>query len=238
MPISYQSNQNIANVQTGAMVSYMNKVYRWMAIGLLITALIAYYIAAQPAIIQTLVKHIWIVYASLILQLGLVIYISASIERKSYATLLGIYLGYSVLSGITFSLIFLLYTQASINSAFFVTAIAFGGLSLFGYTTKKDLGPIGTFCMMALFGFIGIMVILMIFPKWMTSSMQIFIGIAGVLIFSGLTAYDTQKIKQNLLMAQDGQTAEKLAIVGALTLYLDFINLFLSFLRLMGQRNN
>ena len=148
-----------------------------------------------------------------------------------------IYLAYAALTGLTLSVIFLIYTQDSIEQVFMITSFAFAGLSAFGYFTKRDLGPIGTFCTMGLFGLVGFSLISLFFPSLMTSQVSYVYSLAGVLIFSGLTAYDTQKIKASNILGNEGTDEDhKETIFGALTLYLDFINLFMMLLRLMGGR--
>mgnify|MGYP000408299881 CR=1 FL=1 len=166
-----------------------------------------------------------------------VLYLSLAIKRMSAATATLVYLIYAALTGLTFSVIFLVYTQESIASVFGLTAFAFAGLSGFGYFTKRDLGPIGSFCMMGLFGMIGFALLSIFMPSLMGGvSGQVYSAI-GVLVFAGLTAYDTQKIKSLNILGNEG-TAEdhKETIFGALTLYLDFINLFMMLLRLTGKR--
>ena len=175
-------------------------------------------------------------WAVIIAQFGVVLGLSAMIQRMSAVMATGLFLLYSALTGITFSTIFLIYTQSSIQSAFFTTAIGFAGLSAFGLFTKKDLGPVGTFCTMGLFGLIGYSLLAIFFPAMMGGTAGLVFSLIGLLIFAGLTAYDTQKIK---LMGQHAINAEersKITVLGALTLYLDFINLFLIILRFTGDR--
>lgn len=228
---NYQSSDAGISVTNQQAVGFMSRVYRWMAFGVLITALVAHFVAITPQVFEAIFKQPIFFWGIIIAQLGMVFYLSYAINRISAGMATILYLVYSALVGLTLSVIFMVYTQQSINAAFIVTAVAFAGLSAFGYFTKRDLGPIGTFCTMALFGLIAVMVLALFIPKLMGGTMQIIIGVAGVIIFSGLTAYDTQKIKS--LAYGDNQNA---AISGALALYLDFINLFLSILRLFGQR--
>jgi len=159
-------------------------------------------------------------------------------EKMSAMMATAVYLGYAVLTGSTLSVIFLSYDLGTIQNAFFVTTVSFMGLSLFGMTTKKDLGPVGTFCGMALFGLIGVGILMMFFPGTSGGTMGLMYNIGGVLIFAGLTAADTQKIKEMNVIGNEGTEEDhKEAIYGALTLYLDFINLFLHILRLLGRRD-
>nr|BDT28728.1 Bax inhibitor-1/YccA family protein [Bacteriovorax sp. HI3] len=218
------------------MAGFMTRVYQWMAIGVLLTAGISTYIGNNDQMAMTIVQNRFLFWAVIIAQFGVVLGLSAMIQRMSAVMATGLFLLYSALTGVTFSTIFLIYTQASIQSAFFTTAIGFAGLSAFGLFTKKDLGPIGTFCTMGLFGLIGYSLLAIFFPAMMGGTAGLVFSLIGLLIFAGLTAYDTQKIK---LMGQHAINAEersKITVLGALTLYLDFINLFLIILRFTGDR--
>jgi uncharacterized protein len=208
--------------------------------GILLSALVATSLANSPELVMGLIQNRVLFYGMLFAQIGIVIALSAAVARLSTATATALYLAYAALTGATLSTLFLLYTRESISSVFLTTACGFGGLSFIGYTTKRDLGPIGTFCSMALFGLIGWALLSFFFPSLMGAGAANVYSILGVLIFSGLTAYDTQKIK-NLALREGyygaGAAVErKAAIYGALTLYLDFINLFLMLLRLLGDR--
>jgi len=175
-------------------------------------------------------------YTPLILMLGtlgLVFFISFRINRLQYTTALGLFMVYAALLGAALTSIFVVYTGGSITRVFFVSAASFGALSLYGYTTQRDLSPIGSFLIMGLFGLIIAMVV-NIFLK--SSGLDFVISAAGVLIFAGLTAWDTQKIKEMYDVNDDGTISGRKAVMGALTLYLDFINLFLMLLRLLGDR--
>ncbi len=216
---------------------FMSGVYKWMCIGILITFGISYYVSITPSLIQTILMNKILFYGLIIAELGAVIYLSAMVNKISAMSATMVYIIYSALTGLTMSVIFLVYTKESIQSAFILTSFSFAGLSIFGYMTKKDLGPIGTFCHMGLWGLIGFGFISLFFPSMMTSTASKVYGIAGVIIFSGLTAYDTQKIKNMNIIGNEGTEEDhKETIMGALTLYLDFINLFLHILRLMGNR--
>jgi FtsH-binding integral membrane protein len=149
---------------------------------------------------------------------------------------MGLFLLYSALTGVTFSTIFLVYSLPSIQSAFFTTAVGFAGLSAFGYITKRDLGPVGSFCMMGLFGLVGYSILAMFFPSMMGGNANFIYSLVGLLIFAGLTAYDTQKIKLMGQHAVNADERQKVTVLGALTLYMDFINLFLMILRFTGDR--
>lgn len=230
---SYYTPEQIAEENA----RFMNKVYTWMTMGLLITSLISYFVGTDEQLVMSIVTNKILFWGMIIAQFGLVIGLSAFIKKLSALTSTALFLAYAALTGVTFSTIFLAYTQDSIMSAFATTVVAFGGLSAFGYMTKKDLGPIGTFCTMGLFGLIGFYLISMFFPSLNTGIAYQVTGIAGLIIFAGLTAYDTQKIKSMNIIGNEGtEEDQKEAIFGALTLYLDFINLFLYILRFMGDR--
>ncbi len=216
---------------------FMAKVYRWMSGGILITGLVSYSMSQNEQLMLWMMANRMLFFGLILVQLGLVAFLSFRIQKMSATTATLTYLGYATLTGVTLSSIFLIYTQASIQSAFFTTACAFAGLSIFGYFTKRDLGPIGSFCTMGVFGLIGFSLLSLFFPSIMGGTAEKVYGIGGIIIFAGLTAYDTQKIKNINIIGNEG-TAEdhKEAIFGALTLYLDFINLFLFILRMMGDR--
>ncbi len=216
---------------------FMSGVYKWMTFGILLTGFISYYVASSPNIVMTIVTNKILFYGLIIAQLGAVFYLSMMIQKISAVTATLVYLLYASLTGLTLSTIFLVYTSDSISSAFFVTCFSFAGLSAFGYITKRDLGPIGTFCHMGLWGLIGFSILSFFFPGMLGSATQMTFSICGVVIFAGLTAYDTQKIKNMNIIGNEGTEEDhKETIIGALTLYLDFINLFLMILRLMGNR--
>jgi len=214
----------------------MRKVYLWMAMALVITGLTAFYVASSETIMTTLISNQMLFWGLAIAEIGLVIGLSAAINKLSLTTATLLFVAYSVINGVTMSFIFLVYTMSSITSVFFITAATFAAMAAFGYFTKTDLTSMGKILMMALIGLI-IATIVNIFLK--SSGMELILNYLGVLIFVGLTAYDSQKIKQMLLEAPDaGESAQKVALLGALSLYLDFINLFLYLLRLFGTRRD
>ena len=218
---------------TSALPVLMRKVYTWMALALVITGVTAYGVANSPAILQMIVTNKILFFGLLIGELALVWGVSAMIDRLSLTTATLLFVLYSVINGVTLSFIFLAYTYQSITSVFFITAGTFAAMALFGYFTKTDLSSIGRILFMALIGLI-IATIVNIFVK--SSGLGLILNYVGVLIFVGLTAWDTQKIKQMLATAADtGETAQKVALMGALSLYLDFINLFLYLLRIFGS---
>src|SRR5579885_1036308 len=174
---------------------FMSRVYGWMTAGLCITGAVAWNVAGSPALVQTIFGNRLLFWVLIIAQLGAVLALSALINRISAFTATVIYCLYAALTGLTLSIIFLVFTGASIAQAFAVTAFGFAGLSGFGYVTKRDLGPVGSFCMMGLFGLVGFALLSMIFPSLMTQGASFVFSIVGIIVFAGLTAWDTQKIK-------------------------------------------
>lgn len=217
--------------------SFIRSVYNWMAIGLALTGGTAFYVSSSTALLQLIFGNRIIFFGLIIVELALVFTISARVNKLQPATATALYTLYAVLNGVTLSVIFLIYTKASITSTFFVCAATFISCSIYGMTTKRDLTSMGNFMMMGLFGII-IATIVNIFLQ--SSGMQMIISYIGVIVFVGLTAYDTQKLKAMALSQPAGLDAgvvRKGAILGALTLYLDFINLFLMLLRILGNRD-
>lgn len=214
----------------------MRKVYLWMAMALVITGLTAYFVANNETLITMLVTNQILFWGLAIAELGLVVGLTAAINKLSLTTATLMFVLYSVINGATMSFIFLAYTASSITNVFFITAGTFAAMAAFGYFTKTDLSSMGKYLMMALIGII-IATIVNIFTK--SEGLTVILNYIGVLVFVGLTAYDSQKIKQMLLAAPDaGEGAQKVALLGALSLYLDFINLFLYLLRILGSRRD
>lgn len=212
----------------------MRKVYTWMTLALVLTGLTAYGVATSPGIMMALYSNSALMWGLVIAEFALVIGISAAINRLSLATATLMFVAYSVINGAMLSSIFMIYTAASIASVFFVTAATFAVMALIGYTTKTDLTSVGKLLFMALIGLVIATIVNMFIGS---STMTMICSYVGVLIFVGLTAYDSQKIKNMLLQAPDaGESSQKLALLGALTLYLDFINLFIYLLRIFGDR--
>ncbi len=214
--------------------AFMSKVYTWMSGGLAITGLIAMWVASNDSLVYTIVSNRLLFFGLILGEIFLVGYLIARISKMSAQTAGIIFTGYAALNGITLSVVLLAYTSASIASTFFVTAGTFAIMSIYGYYTKKDLTSWGNLLFMALIGVILASVV----NFFMQSEMMYWlITYAGVLVFVGLTAYDTQKIKRMSTANEIGSEGEsKSAIVGALMLYLDFINLFLLLLRVLGDR--
>jgi FtsH-binding integral membrane protein len=223
-----------ARLTTATMTSFLPKVYGWMTGGLALTALTAAYTLSSKGLLDLVIGNRIVFFGLIIGELGLVVALSAAINRINALAATLMFMLYSALNGVTFASIFLLYTSNSIASTFMVASGTFAAMSLYGYTTKRDLTGLGSFLFMGLIGVIIASVVNIFLHSamitWITSYL-------GVLIFVGLTAYDTQKIKtigQNGFA--DSESQKKAAILGALALYLDFINLFLMLLRIMGNR--
>ena len=219
---------------SAAFPALMRKVYVWMSLALVLTGVTAYGVATSPGVLNAIFNNQILFWGLVIAEFALVIGISAAIHKLSLTTATLMFVLYSVINGAVLSSIFLIYTMSSIASVFFITAGTFAVMAFIGYTTKKDLTSMGKILFMALIGII-IATIVNIFLK--SSGLEMIVSYLGVLIFVGLTAYDSQKIKNMLMMAPDaGEGAQKLALLGALTLYLDFINLFIYLLRIFGRR--
>lgn len=219
----------VKSIQT----TFINKVYGWMALALAITGFVALR-TADSGFINIIAGNQLIFFGILIAELGLVVWLSSRINSMNASKAIGLFLLYSALNGLTFSILFLIYTSASIASTFFITAGTFGVMSAYGYFTKTDLTSIGNIAFM---GLIGIIIASVVNIFWHNETLYWGITYIGVLVFVGLTAYDTQKIKKmSLEMDVNSEEGSKGAIMGALALYLDFINLFIMLLRIFGQR--
>lgn len=214
----------------------MRKVYLWMTLALVITGFTAYYVASSESLMMALFSNQIIFWGLVIGELVLVFSLSAAINKLSLTAATLMFVLYSVINGATMSFIFLVYTASSVTNVFLITAATFAVMAFFGYFTKTDLTSWGKILMMALIGII-IATIVNIFTK--SEGLAVILNYLGVLVFVGLTAYDSQKIKQMLMQAPDaGEGAQKVALLGALSLYLDFINLFIYLLRILGSRRD
>ena len=237
MDYRYSPNeQTLPQVSTEASTIFLAKVFYWMAIGLGLTGLAAFLTVSSQTALQFIFGNKIIFYGLIFGELGLVFYLSARVEKISAQAATGIFLGYSILNGVTLSAILLLYTMSSVAATFFITAGMFGAMAVYGFVTKRDLTSWGSFLFMGLIGII----IAMVVNIFLASSMMSWVisGI-GVIIFTGLTAYDVQQISrmgEQGIMDGGEAVIRKGAIMGALRLYLDFINLFLMLLRLLGDR--
>jgi uncharacterized protein len=206
------------------------RTYRWMTLGLATTGLVAIGVASSPDAMSVILGNRMIFFGLLLAQLAVVFSFSAVAMRSSTAVVAAMFFAYAALTGVTFSTLFMFYTASSVGSVFLITAGAFGGLSAVGLITKTDLGPIGRF---AIFAVIGLILASLVNIFLASSGLDWLISVAGVLIFGALTAYDTQKLKN---IFASGDVHANMPLVGALTLYLDFINMFLFLLRIFGRR--
>ncbi|HDL8323348.1 TPA: Bax inhibitor-1/YccA family protein [Yersinia enterocolitica] len=230
-----RSNGSIVERANSGIQAYMAQVYGWMTCGLLLTAVVAWYAANTPAVMNFIFSSQITFFGLIIVQLGLVFVISGMVNRLSGSMATSLFMLYSALTGLTLSSILIMYTGASIASTFIICAGMFGAMSVYGYTTKRDLSGMGSMLFMGLIG----IVLASIVNIWLKSPALMWaVTYIGVLVFVGLTAYDTQKLKYMgaQLDSNDRDNFRKYSIVGALTLYLDFINLFLMLLRIFGNR--
>lgn len=210
----------------------MSKVYLWMTLALVVTGMTAYYVASTPAILYAIVSNQIAFWGLFIGELVLVFVLSSRIMSLSFVTASLMFVIYSIMNGVFFSFILLAYTEQSIATTFLITAGTFAAMSLFGFVTKRDLSAMGRILFMLLIGLL-IATVVNIFMK--AEGLTLILNYAGVVIFVGLTAYDTQSIKQMLQEHGDKEGAEKIALLGSLSLYLDFINLFIYLLRFFGE---
>lgn len=231
----YPRNDSIVQQASAGLQTYMAQVYGWMTCGLLLTAFVSWFAARTPAVMELVFANRITFFGLIIAQLAVVFVLSGMVHRLSGALATALFMLYSALTGLTLASIFLVYTYSSIASTFFVTAGMFGAMSFYGYTTKRDLSRFGSLLFMAL---IGILLASLV-NFWLKSPALMWaITYIGVVVFVGLTAYDTQKLKAmgETVDVNDKENLRRLSIMGALTLYLDFINLFLMLLRIFGNR--
>ncbi len=212
--------------------AFLRSVYGWMFLGLGITAVVATFVASSPSLVNALVANRLLFFGLIAVELGLVFYLSARVASMAPSTAASLFIAYSALNGVTLSLVLLAYTGASVATAFFVSAGMFGALAVYGTVTQRSLAGWGSFLFM---GLVGVVLASIVGMFWQNDTMQFVISVVGVIVFTGLTAYDSQRLKAMALQLSDGQVASY-AVSGALSLYLNFINLFLSVLRLMGNR--
>ncbi len=233
-----QSQQSLDRGRTlnDAFPVLMRKVYVWMTLALVITAVTAFGVATSPALLTAFYSSRALMWGCIIAELALVFILSARLQKLSLTTATFMFIGYSALNGVMLSSIFVLFSPTVITKTFLITAGTFGAMAFVGYTTKKDLSRLGGILFMALIG----LIIASVVNLFLRSSMfDLVVSYIGVAIFVGLTAWDSQRIKQMLATQYDtSETAQKLALMGALTLYLDFINLFLYLLRIFGRSDN
>ena len=224
----------VPEVSDAGVSAFLSKVYAWMFAGLLITAMTAFAVATSPTLIDTLIGNRIIFWGLIFAQLGVVFYLSARVNQIAAGTAAALFVLYSALVGITSSVILLIYTGSSIASTFIITAGMFGATAIFGTLTKRSLAGLGHFMFM---GLIGLILASIVGFFWQSGALQFVISVVGVLVFTGLTAWDAQRLKQMAVALPDGRVGSY-AVVGALSLYLDFINLFFFLLRLMGGRRD
>lgn len=229
-----QSSYVSADVRDVRVTAFLSKVYGWMFLGLLVTAGTALFVSSSETLIETFIVNRILFWILVLGQLGIVIFLSARVEHLSPTAAAGLFMLYSAMVGVTTSVIFLIYTSASIVSAFMITATMFGALALFGTLTKRSLAGVGQFMFM---GLIGLIIASVVNLFWLNSALDFVISVVGVIVFTGLTAWDAQRLKQMAVALPDGRVGSY-AVVGALSLYLDFINLFFFILRLIGGRRN
>ncbi len=214
--------------------AFLRRVYGWMFAGLAITATVAFLVSGTPALLQIVFGNPIVFFGLILVELGLVFFLSARVDKMAPQTAAMLFVVYSALNGATLSAILLAYTGTSIATTFVVTAGMFGALALYGTTTKRSLAGIGQFFFM---GLIGLVLASVVGIFWKAPALQFIISVVGVLVFTGLTAWDAQRLKTMAAVTPDGQLAGR-AVVGALALYLDFVNLFLFLLRFIGGRRD
>ena len=223
-----------ADVRDSRVTAFLSRVYGWMFLGLLITAGTALVTANSQFLIRALILNRLVFWGLVLGQLGLVLYLSVRVDKMAPATAAGLFMLYSATVGITSSVILLVYTGASIVSTFMITAAMFGAMAAYGSLTKRSLAGVGQFMFM---GLIGLIIAMIVNIFWANSALYFVISVIGVIVFTGLTAWDAQRLKEMAVALPDGRVGSY-AVVGALSLYLDFINLFFFLLRLLGGRRD
>jgi uncharacterized protein len=213
---------------------FLRSVYGWMATGLAITALVAYFVAESPSVVLTIARNRPLFWGLMLSQLGIVVWLSARVQSMAPGTASLLFMAYSALTGLTMAFVLLAFTGESVATTFLVTAGTFGALAAYGTVTKRSLAGWGQFLFM---GLIGVVIASFVGMFWHSDALQFVLSFIGVIVFTGLTAYDAQRLKSMALAMPDGRTGSY-AIVGALTLYLDFINLFMMLLRFTGNRRD
>ena len=230
-PSSFSSEQSRVDN-----ANFISRVYAWMSLALFLTAVTSFFVASSPALLSVIFGNKLVFYGLIIGELALVFYLSSALMRLSSSTATALFLGYAILNGLTMAFIFIIYTAGSIASTFLITAGIFGIMSAYGFYTKRDLTTLGNLCFM---GLIGVVLASIVNIFWQNSTFYWITTCIGVLVFVGLIAYDTQKLKTLNQTQQEGvDNGQQKAIYGALTLYLDFINLFLLLLRFTGARRD
>jgi FtsH-binding integral membrane protein len=223
-----------ATAEAERVTAFLRTVYGWMCVGLAVTAVVAFYVAGSAALASAILTNRWLFLGLFAVQLGVVVVLSGGVSRLSPGTATLLFLGYSALTGITIATVLLAYTGESVATTFVVTAGMFGAMALYGTSTRRSLAGWGQFLFM---GLIGVVLASLVGFFWQNDALQFLVSFAGVIVFTGLTAYDAQRLKAMALALPQGE-AGAYAIVGALSLYLNFINLFLSLLRFTGGRRD
>jgi uncharacterized protein len=224
--------QTTAEMSAERVTAFLRKVYGWMFAGLAITAVVASTVAGSPALLQHIFSNQFLYFGLILAELGLVFYLSAKVQTIAPNAAMMLFIVYSALNGVTLSFILLLYTGESIGTTFLVTAGMFGAMALYGSTTSRSLAGVGQFFFM---GLIGLVLASIVGMFWHNDALQFLITVIGVIVFTGLTAWDAQRLKQMAVTVPEDRTGSY-AVVGALALYLNFINLFLMLLRVLGGR--
>lgn len=232
--ITSASTSPLTSAAAERVTAFLRQVYGWMFVGLGITAFVAYAVAGSSTLVRTIASNHVLFLVLVFAELGLVFYLSARAARLAPGAAAGLFLLYSALNGVTLSLILLMYTGASIATTFFISAGMFGAMALFGSTTKRSLAGAGQFLFM---GLIGVVLASVVGIFWHSEALQFLISVVGVIVFTGLAAWDAQRLKQMALTVPESQVGSY-AVVGALSLYLDFLNLFLILLRFQGGRRD
>lgn len=234
-PDARPAYENVGPVAAAEKVtSFLRAVYGWMFAGLGVTATVAYLTATTPALVQAITTNQILFFGLIIAQLGLVMYLSARALQLAPGTAAALFVLYSAMTGVTLSVILLAYTGESVVNAFVVAAGMFGAMAVYGTTTSRSLAGMGQFLFM---GLIGVVLASVVGLFWQSDGFQFVIACAGVIVFTGLTAWDAQRMRQIAVSLPDGQTGS-FGVIGALSLYLNFINLFLMLLRLLSGRRN
>jgi uncharacterized protein len=223
-----------AEVPAERVTGFLQKVYGWMFLGLAVTAIVAFMVAGSPTLVRHILSNQFVYLGLIVAELGLVFYLSARVETLAPNVAMTLFIVYSALNGVTLSFILLVYTGESIATTFLVTAGMFGALALYGSTTKRSLAGVGQFFFM---GLIGLVLASIVGMFWQNDTLQFMISAIGVIVFTGLTAWDAQRLKLMAATVPESQSGSY-AVVGALALYLNFINLFLMLLRLLGGRRD
>jgi len=230
---NYENYSSRNRLSADSSTSLMTKVFGWQSLGLMISAVVAFFVATTPLLFKALVMNKVVFFGLMFGQLGLVLALGAMAHKMSYGAMVASFLGYAMMTGITLSTIFIIYTMSSIAACFAIAAGMFGIMAVYGYVTKADLSSFGNIMFM---GLIGVVIASLVNIFMRSQTMSYVLSFLSILIFTGLTAYDVQKIKSFRSFADDEESVKKVAVLGALTLYLDFLNIFLHLLFLLGGR--